>query len=222
MSSPAPTPDLHTGFSAPGATPTPWEDVVGVLVSAELFWISTVRTDGRPHVTPLPAVWCDGALYFCTGPGEQKAVNLAQEQCALTTGDNRGRPASTSSSRDARAGHRRASLRTACRNGNRSTTATGSSTWRRRLPRRGRRAHVFEVIPARCSRSPRRLRADRAFGFHRVRRSTMGRMCDRCVAMRRTRRSRLLPRNASDSVWPMPPWSPFNTAISPPCCCGCE
>jgi len=76
MSSPAPTPDLHTGFSAPGATPTPWEDVVDVLESAELFWISTVRTNGRPHVTPLPAVWRDGALYFCTGPGEQKAVNL--------------------------------------------------------------------------------------------------------------------------------------------------
>jgi len=90
MSSPAPTPDLHAGFSAPGATPTPWEDVVGVLASAELFWISTVRRDGRPHVTPLPAVWRDGALYFCTGPGEQKAVNLrANDQCALTTGENR-------------------------------------------------------------------------------------------------------------------------------------
>lgn len=90
MSPPAPTPDLHTGFSEPGARPTPWEDVLGVLVSAELFWISTVRTDGRPHVTPLPAVWHDGSLYFCTGPGEQKAVNLrTDDHCALTTGDNR-------------------------------------------------------------------------------------------------------------------------------------
>jgi nitroimidazol reductase NimA-like FMN-containing flavoprotein (pyridoxamine 5'-phosphate oxidase superfamily) len=90
MSSPAPTPDLHTGFSAPGATPTPWEDVLGVLRSAKLFWISTVRTDGRPHVTPLPAVWREDALYFCTGPGEQKALNLrASDHCALTTGDNR-------------------------------------------------------------------------------------------------------------------------------------
>ena len=60
-----------------------------MLVSAELFWISTVRTSGRPHVTPLPAVWRDGALYFCTAPGEQKALNLrANEECALTTGDN--------------------------------------------------------------------------------------------------------------------------------------
>ena len=90
MSSPAPTPDLHTGFSAPDAIATPWEDVVDVLVAAELFWISTVRTDGRPHVTPLPAVWRDGALYFCTGPGEQKALNLrANNECALTTGNNR-------------------------------------------------------------------------------------------------------------------------------------
>ena len=48
-----------------------------LLETAELFWISTVRTDGRPHVTPLPAVWLDDVLYFCTGPGEQKAVNLA-------------------------------------------------------------------------------------------------------------------------------------------------
>ncbi len=90
MPSPAPTPDLHAGFSAPGATPTQWEDVVEVLDSAELFWISTVRTNGRPHVTPLPAVWSDDALYFCTGPGEQKAVNLrANDECVLTTGDNR-------------------------------------------------------------------------------------------------------------------------------------
>lgn len=90
MPSPAPTPELHAGFSAPDATPTPWQDVVDILESAELFWISTVRADRRPHVTPLPAVWRDDALYFCTGPGEQKALNLrANDQCALTTGNNR-------------------------------------------------------------------------------------------------------------------------------------
>ena len=90
MSSPAPTPELHIGFSEPGAVPTPWERVLDVIAGAELFWISTVRADGRPHVTPLPTVWRDGALYFCTGPDEQKAVNLrANDQCALTTGDNR-------------------------------------------------------------------------------------------------------------------------------------
>jgi nitroimidazol reductase NimA-like FMN-containing flavoprotein (pyridoxamine 5'-phosphate oxidase superfamily) len=60
-----------------------------VIHDAELFWISTVRGDGRPHVTPLPAVWLDDALHFCTGAAEQKGVNLARNpRCALTTGTN--------------------------------------------------------------------------------------------------------------------------------------
>ena len=90
MSSPAPTPDLHTGFSAPGATPTPWEDVVRVLVSAELFWISTVRTDGRPHVTPLPAVWRDGAFHHEPGVAHvfevrpRKVLSFAKGEFAQT------------------------------------------------------------------------------------------------------------------------------------------
>jgi len=29
------------------------------ISQGELFWISTVRADGRPHVTPLVAVWLD-------------------------------------------------------------------------------------------------------------------------------------------------------------------
>jgi hypothetical protein len=49
-----------------------------------------VRADGRPHVTPLVAVWLDGALHFATGPEEQKAVNLAGDpHVVLTTGCNR-------------------------------------------------------------------------------------------------------------------------------------
>jgi nitroimidazol reductase NimA-like FMN-containing flavoprotein (pyridoxamine 5'-phosphate oxidase superfamily) len=56
---------------------------------AELFWLSTVRPDGRPHVTPLISVWLDDAAYFCTGPTERKAKNLAQNpKCVLTTGCN--------------------------------------------------------------------------------------------------------------------------------------
>jgi len=81
--------ELDPRFSGPDAAPTPWPEVRDVLEEAELFWISTVRTDGRVHVTPLPAVWHDDALHFCTGAGEQKAVNLARDaNCALTTGTN--------------------------------------------------------------------------------------------------------------------------------------
>lgn len=85
-----PIPEQDVRFGDPASPPTPWREVRSVLESAELFWISTVRRDGRPHVTPLPAVWFEDRLHFCTGPTEQKAVNLAAEpRVALTTGDNR-------------------------------------------------------------------------------------------------------------------------------------
>lgn len=84
-----PTTQLDERFSDPGATPTSWADTQKVLESAELFWISTVRADGRPHVTPLVAVWHDGAVHFSTGPDEQKALNLATHpHVVLTTGCN--------------------------------------------------------------------------------------------------------------------------------------
>lgn len=87
MSNVTPAVELVAEFSEPEAAPTPWEDVVDVLVRAEMFWISTVRRDGRPHVTPLPAMWSGGELHFCTGPGEQKTKNLAgNNNCVLTTG----------------------------------------------------------------------------------------------------------------------------------------
>ena len=84
-----PVTELDPRFSEPGAEAVPWEQTRQALADAELFWISTVRADGRPHVTPLVAVWLDGALHFTTGPGEQKARNLAAHpQVALTTGCN--------------------------------------------------------------------------------------------------------------------------------------
>jgi nitroimidazol reductase NimA-like FMN-containing flavoprotein (pyridoxamine 5'-phosphate oxidase superfamily) len=89
MASADPTPEVDARFSDPGAVPTPWEVTRRAIDDAELFWIATVRADARPHVTPLPAVWEDGAVYFCTGAGEQKGVNLARNpHCTLTTGNN--------------------------------------------------------------------------------------------------------------------------------------
>jgi general stress protein 26 len=84
-----PTAELHEGFSGPGAVARPWADVVDVLSTSEMFWLSTVRRDGRPHVTPLPAIWLNGALHFCAGAAEQKAKNLeSNPRCILTTGTN--------------------------------------------------------------------------------------------------------------------------------------
>jgi nitroimidazol reductase NimA-like FMN-containing flavoprotein (pyridoxamine 5'-phosphate oxidase superfamily) len=85
-----PMTELDARFSDPDAVATGWEETRRVLEAAELFWISTVRADGRPHVTPLVAVWLDGALYFCTGAAEQKAINLrGNPHVILTTGCSR-------------------------------------------------------------------------------------------------------------------------------------
>ena len=84
-----PVTTLDQRFSDPAAAATSWDATRQALESAELFWISTVRGDGRPHVTPLVAVWAGGALYFCTGDAEQKAINLGgNPHVVLTTGCN--------------------------------------------------------------------------------------------------------------------------------------
>jgi general stress protein 26 len=78
---------LDPRFSASGARPTAWEQTRRILEDAQLCWISTVRDDGRPHVTPLVTVWLDDALYFTSGPHEQKVRNLDRNPAvAITTG----------------------------------------------------------------------------------------------------------------------------------------
>jgi general stress protein 26 len=83
------TPQLDERYSEDGVAPPSWDEVCEVLRGAQLAWISTVREDGRPHVTPLVAVWLDDALHFGTGPHEQKARNLERNpRVVLTTGCN--------------------------------------------------------------------------------------------------------------------------------------
>jgi nitroimidazol reductase NimA-like FMN-containing flavoprotein (pyridoxamine 5'-phosphate oxidase superfamily) len=85
----SPRTELDNRFSTPDAAALPWKDAEQQLLSAGVFWISTVRPDGRPHVVPLIAVWLDGALYFSTGEDEQKATNLAKNsRVSITTGGN--------------------------------------------------------------------------------------------------------------------------------------
>jgi general stress protein 26 len=87
MTTPATT--LDQRFSEPDAVATGWDETREVLEGAQLFWVVTVRADGRPHVTPLVAVWADGAIHFCTGAEEQKAVNLRNNpHVILMTGRN--------------------------------------------------------------------------------------------------------------------------------------
>ena len=105
MTGNTPQTELDGRFSSPDAAATPWADAVAALENAEIFWVTTVRPDSRPHVTPLLAVWMDDALYFCSGETEQKTKNLARNaHCVLTTssGARGGIPGSTSSSKATR------------------------------------------------------------------------------------------------------------------------
>jgi len=84
-----PTTELNPQFSTPNATQTPWAEARDRLEKAELYWLTTVRPDGRPHTTPLAAVWLDGTLFFCTGESERKAQNLVRNShCDIMTGCN--------------------------------------------------------------------------------------------------------------------------------------
>lgn len=84
-----PVTKLDQRYSGAAAVATSWDETRKALEAAELFWVSTVRADGRPHVTPLVAVWTDGAMWFTTGTEEQKYVNLrGNPQVVLTTGCN--------------------------------------------------------------------------------------------------------------------------------------
>jgi general stress protein 26 len=79
---------LDTRFSE-ATEPVSWQQVSEALASAELYWLTTVRGDGRPHVTPLVGVWVDNSFVFCTGPDEQKARNLSRNpNVVVTTGAN--------------------------------------------------------------------------------------------------------------------------------------
>jgi hypothetical protein len=80
---------IDTRFGDPSATALPWGAVEDLLRDAELYWLTTVRSDGRPHVAPLVGVWHDSRFVFCTGESEQKTVNLrTSDLVAVTTGAN--------------------------------------------------------------------------------------------------------------------------------------
>ena len=85
-----PVAELDRQFSSPDATPTPWAAARSQLDAAKTYWLSTVRPDGRPHVTTIAGVWTDDAVHFVTGPSERKALNMAagNHHVVVTTGCN--------------------------------------------------------------------------------------------------------------------------------------
>lgn len=80
-------PVAEQSFKTDDPTLTSWSEARECLKEAEVYWLSTVRPDGRPHAMPLLAMWIDGALYFCTSGSARKAKNLAKNpHCVITLG----------------------------------------------------------------------------------------------------------------------------------------
>jgi hypothetical protein len=80
--------------SADGLPPVDWTTVNEKLDAgsapapdahnARSTWLTTVNEDGSPHVTPVGAVWLDGAFWFQTGAGTRKSRNVASDpRCSI-------------------------------------------------------------------------------------------------------------------------------------------
>ena len=74
-----PVTTLDKPYSDLEAVATGWDETRQALNAAQVFWISTVRADGRPPVTRCAAVWRDGTMYFDTGATQQKAVAMLRD-----------------------------------------------------------------------------------------------------------------------------------------------
>jgi hypothetical protein len=89
MTAPQPTAKLDERYSSPNSSPVDWQSAAGKLEQAEIYWVTTIRANGRPHVVPLIAVWLNDAIHFSTGQAEQKSRNLAgSSRCIVSTGCN--------------------------------------------------------------------------------------------------------------------------------------
>ncbi len=56
-----------------------WETVRARLVEAPVYWLASVRSDGRPHVVPRDGTWLDDALYYGGSPETVHARNVGSE-----------------------------------------------------------------------------------------------------------------------------------------------
>lgn len=80
-----------------GAPPIEWDSVSAVLGSTlsqapgtggpqrHTTWLTTINSDGSPHVMAVGVQSADGTWYFTSGPGTRKSRNLARDpRCTLS------------------------------------------------------------------------------------------------------------------------------------------
>ena len=79
---------------ADGLPPVDWSSIVETLDAgtgpapdahnARTTWLTTINEDGTPHVTPVGALWLEGAFWFQTGAGTRKHRNIERDpRCSI-------------------------------------------------------------------------------------------------------------------------------------------
>ena len=78
-STPKPTRPVAPGYGFPESTKglLTWSWAEQRLKKSHNYWITTVKSDGSPHVMVVWGLWQDGQFIFSTGSQSQKAKNLA-------------------------------------------------------------------------------------------------------------------------------------------------
>lgn len=63
----------------------PWSLAVEHLSGASLYWLTSIRPDGHPHVRPVFAVWSAGALHSTTSSTARRSEWLIDDpRCVLS------------------------------------------------------------------------------------------------------------------------------------------
>jgi hypothetical protein len=78
-------PYIEDGYGIPESLEgtLPWAWAQERLETTSVYWVASVRPDGRPHVTPIWGVWVDGAFWMEGGPRTRRFRNLAENPAAV-------------------------------------------------------------------------------------------------------------------------------------------
>lgn len=69
-----------------------WHDVEQRLREAIVYWIGTVRPDGRPHASPIWGIWHAGRFWFDGSPETRRGKNIARNPHITITLEDGTRP----------------------------------------------------------------------------------------------------------------------------------
>jgi Pyridoxamine 5'-phosphate oxidase len=80
-------PHTEQGYGIPGSLEgtLPWSWASERLTAAPVYWVASVRPEGRPHVTPIWGVWVDEAFWMEGGSRTRRFINLQQNPAAVVT-----------------------------------------------------------------------------------------------------------------------------------------